>query len=102
MSTKEPWPRAYYQSRGGSSPANALPGYAPRDFCDADGAATMARAGTSESSQDTFGAKLRVRLISKQCALRAVVEERVAVAGRSQPQQLDAPKIEVGDQVDLY
>ena len=70
----------------GSTPANALLGYTPRDFYDSDSATTMAHKGALEISPDTFESNVRMRLLSKQNVLRTIVEERIAVAGRSRPQ----------------
>ncbi|CAK0817055.1 unnamed protein product, partial [Prorocentrum cordatum] len=87
---------------GGSTPANALLGYTPRDFYDENSATTMAHKGALEISPDTFESNVRMRLLSKQNVLKTIVEERLAIANKSRPQKLDTERIKVGDKVDLY
>ncbi|CAK0846103.1 unnamed protein product [Prorocentrum cordatum] len=87
---------------GGSTPANALLGYTPRDFYDENSATTMAHKGALEISPDTFESNVRMRLLSKQNVLKTIVEERLAIANKSRPQKLDIERIKVGDKVDLY
>ena len=46
---------------GGSTPANALLGFTPRDFFDLDSVSSVSYGGALEASPDTFEANVRMR-----------------------------------------
>ena len=87
---------------GGSTPAQGLLGYTPRDYYDSESRTLVSHSGALEVSPDPWETTLRLRMMAKSNIIRGIVEERIAKANHSRPQKQSLEDLKVGSSVDLY
>ena len=73
---------------GGSTPAQALFGYTPRDYYDPSSDSIVSYKGALENSPDPYETTLRLRMMAKANVTRAVIEDRIARANHSKPHRV--------------
>ena len=91
-----------FLNHGGSTPSQSSLGYTPRDLYSPDMDTLESYQSSVEVSPDPIERAVRLRLLSKQNTLKTVIEERIARANRSRPQNVDLSKLDVGSQVDVF
>ena len=80
-------------SYNGSTPAQALLGYTPRDFYDPESISTLAHIGTLDTHPDVSECNLRARMHAKENIIKAVVEDRLAIANSMKAQRQDLTEL---------
>lgn len=83
-------------SYGGVTPAMAVFGILPRGFYEEDSTRLMATTGALQTDLSVYEKALRMRQISLSAVQQSVIEDRIARANRTRPQQLPVNQLVAG------